>query len=235
MGVVRSMSDCLFKISVMLNKSEFNSVCKEEIENFVEKELSNHVVSSILRRSAGIPFLITTLIKSYITENYSYNFIKNILKNTIMSLLNNFKKYQESKVDASVHCLNILRVICDDTVIKPFVKEFYDDVIMDIINGLQSKNWSIKNACMLMFSRIINNNFLLQNEVEMQRTLLTFKEYFYDKNNFYKVIIDILKKNNKDTKLDDSLLLFVTFFTKMRYSKPNEYKNERLQEIIHPH
>ena len=232
MGVVRSMSDCLFKISVMLNKSEFNSVCKEEIENFVEKELSNHVVSSILRRSAGIPFLITTLIKSYITENYSYNFIKNILKNTIMSLLNNFKKYQESKVDASVHCLNILRVICDDTVIKPFVKEFYDDVIMDIINGLQSKNWSIKNACMLMFSRIINNNFLLQNEVEMQRTLLTFKEYFYDKNNFYKVIIDILKNNNKDTKLDDSLLLFVTFFTKMRYSKPNEYKNERLQEII---
>ena len=77
---------------------------------------------------------------------------------------------------------------------------------MNIINGLQSKNWSIKNACMLMFSRIINNNFLLQNEIEMQRTLLTFKEYFYDKNNFYNIIIDILSKNNKDSKLNDCLL-----------------------------
>ena len=135
-------------------------------------------------------------------------------------------------MDASVHCLNILRVICDDTIIKPFVKEFYDDIIMDIINGLQSKNWSIKNACMLMFSRIITNNFLLQNEAEMQRTLLTFKEYFYDKNEFYKVIIDIIGKNNNDSKLNDCLLLFITFFTKMRHSKPNEYKNERLEEII---
>ena len=167
MGVVRGMSDCLFKISVLLNKSELNMVCKNKIETFVEKELSNHVVSSILRRSAGIPFLITTLIRSYITENYSYNFIKTILKSTISSLLTNFKKYQDTKMDASVHCLNILRVICDDTIIKPFVKEFYDDIIMDIINGLQSKNWSIKNACMLMFSRIITNNFLLQNEAEM--------------------------------------------------------------------
>ena len=232
MGVVRGMSDCLFKISVILNKSELNMVCKDKIETFVEKELSNHVVSSILRRSAGIPFLITTLIRSYITENYSYNFIKNILKSTISSLLNNFKKYQDTKMDASVHCLNILRVICDDTIIKPFVKEFYDEIIMDIINGLQSKNWSIKNACMLMFSRIITNNFLLQNEAEMQRTLLTFKEYFYDKKEFYKVIIDIIGKNNSDSKLNDCLLLFITFFTKMRHSKPNEYKNERLEEII---
>ena len=232
MGVVRGMSECLFKISVILNKSEMSTVCKDEIEIFVEKELSQHVVSSILRRSAGIPFLITTLIRSYITENYSYNFIKNILKSTTNSLLNNFKKYQDIKMDASVHCLNILRVICDDTIIKPYIKEFYDEIIMDIINGLQSKNWSIKNACMLMFSRIITNNFLLQNEVEMQRTLLTFKEYFYDKNDFYNVIIDIIKKNNSDSKLDDCILLFITFFTKMRYSKPNEYKNERLEEII---
>ena len=232
MGVVRSMSDCLYKISVILNKSEYNLICKEKMISFVEKELPNHVVSSILRRSAGIPFLMTTLIRSYITENYSYNFIKNILNNTINNLLNNFNKYQDIQMDAAVHCLHILRVICDDTIIKPYVKEFYDNIIMNIIKGLQSKNWSIKNACMLMFSRIITNNFLLQNETEMQRTLLTFKEYFYDKNNFYNVIIDILRKNNKDTKLNDCLLLFVTFFTKLRYSKPNEYQNEKLLDII---
>ena len=232
MGVVRSMSDCLYKISVILNKSEYNLICKDKINNFVEKELPNHVVSSILRRSAGIPFLMTTLIRSYITENYSYNFIKTILKNTSDNLLSNFNKYQDTQMDAAVHCLHILRVICDDTIIKPFIKEFYDVIIMNIIKGLQSKNWSIKNACMLMFSRIITNNFLLQNEVEMQRTLLTFKEYFYDKNNFYNVIIDILSKNNKDSKLNDCLLLFVTFFTKMRYSKPNEYQNERLLKVI---
>ena len=154
-----------------------NTVCKEEIQVFVEKELSNHAVTSILRRNAGIPFLITTLIKSYITENYSYNFIKNILKNIINSVLNNFNNYQDIKMDTSVHCSNILRVICNDTIIKPYAKEKYDEIIMDIINGLKYKNWSIKNSCMFMLSRIIINNFLLQNEFEMQRTLITFIIY----------------------------------------------------------
>ena len=56
----------------------------------LEKELSNHVVSSILRRSAGIPFLITTLIRSYITENYSYNFIKNIFQH-IRNFIHSFR------------------------------------------------------------------------------------------------------------------------------------------------
>jgi hypothetical protein len=66
----------------------------------------------------------------------------------------------------------------------------------------------------------------------MQRTLLTFKEYFYDKNNFYNIIVDILSQNIKDSKLNDCILLFVTFFTKLRYSKPNEYQNDKLLTII---
>ena len=37
MGVVRGMSDCLFKISVLLNKSELNMVCKNKMQTQIKE------------------------------------------------------------------------------------------------------------------------------------------------------------------------------------------------------
>ena len=238
MGVVKAMNENLLKISILLNKSNdpyisYREICKNKIIDFISNQLTNHVISSTLRRSAGIPFLIVSLIKSYISPSYSNNYIIDLLKFAIDNLLDNFNKYQNDKIDASVHCLHILRVISDDTLIKPFVRNFYNDIIMKIIDGLESENWTIKNACMLMFSRVIKNNFLMQNEIEMQRVLPTFCEYFIDKNNFYNIIIFILEKNiNNGNKLNDCLLLFVTFFTKFRSAKPNDYENINGNKVI---
>ena len=238
MGVVKAMNDVLLKITILLNKSndpyiKYREICKNKIIDFISNQLTNHEISSTLRRSAGIPFLIVTLIKSYISPSYSNQYIMNILKFTIDNLLNNFNKYQNNKIDASVHCLHILRVISDDTLIKSYVRFFYSDIIMKIIDGLESENWSIKNACMLMFSRVINNNFFMQNKREMERVLPTFCEYFLDKIEFYKIVVQILEKNiSNGNKLNDCLLLFVSFFTKFRFAKPNDYENENGNKII---
>jgi len=60
----------------------------------LEKKLIREELSSILRRSAGIPFILTTLIKSYINNDkfstFSHNKVVNILKESIESLLNSY-------------------------------------------------------------------------------------------------------------------------------------------------
>ena len=238
MGVVKTMNEVLLKISILLNKSndpyiKYREICKNKIIDFISNQLINHEISSTLRRSAGIPFLIVTLIKSYISPSYSNQYIINILKFTIDNLLNNFNKYQNTNIDASVHCLHILREISDDTLIKSYVRYFYSDIIMKIIEGLESENWSIKNACMLMFSRVIKNNFFMQNKREMERVLPTFCEYFLDKIDFYKIVVQILEKNIiNGNKLNDCLLLLISFFTRFRFAKPNDYENENGIKII---
>ena len=65
------------------------------------------------------------------------------------------------------------------------------------------------HACMLMFSRVIKNNFYCN--LEDVRNLQTFKEYFVGKKKFYDIVCDILQKNADGYDLSDCLLLFITF------------------------
>ena len=235
MGVVKGMNESLFKICLLLNKSseefkQYRLIPEQKLSTFISSKVQQEEISSTLRRSAGIPFLIVSLIKSYISPSFSSKFINDLLSQTIDALLDNFNKHQEAHVDSAVHCLHILRVICDDTLIKPYIRPFYTEIILKIIDGLQSENWSIKNACMLMFSRVIKNNFYCN--LEDVRNLQTFKEYFVGKKKFYDIVCDILQKNADGYDLSDCLLLFITFFTKFKTTKPSEYSSEDVNKII---
>jgi len=69
------------------------------LEELLVEKLVKEELSSILRRSAGLPYLITTLIKSYTSEEkFSFSRIKSILSLTISKLIENYKK-----------CINILQ------------------------------------------------------------------------------------------------------------------------------
>ena len=235
MGVVKGMNESLFKICLLLNKSseefkQYRLIPERKLSTFISSKVQQEEISSTLRRSAGIPFLIVSLIKSYISPSFSSKFINALLSQTIDALLDNFNKHQEAHVDSAVHCLHILRVICDDTLIKPYIRPFYTEIILKIIDGLQSENWSIKNACMLMFSRVIKNNFYCN--LEDVRNLQTFKEYFVGKKKFYDIVCDILQKNADGYDLSDCLLLFITFFTKFKTTKPSEYSSEDVNKVI---
>ena len=236
MGVVKTMNESLYTICLLLNKSseefcEYRNIAKDKITKFISIDVKNEDLSSTLRRSAGIPYLTVSLIKSYISPSFSNKFINDLLKDVINGLLSNFTSYQYSNVDAAVHSLHILRVVIDDTVIKPYIKIFYDEIIMKIIDGLQSANWSIKNACMLMFSRVIKNNFSVSNSIEDLNNTNTFVEYFMEKKTLYNVVVGILEKNLNGSELNDCLLLFVTFFTKFKISKSTEYNDEELNKV----
>ena len=127
--------------------------------------------------------------------------------------------------------MSLLIVLSLGWMIKPYIKIFYDEIIMKIIDGLQSANWSIKNACMLMFSRVIKNNFAVSNSIEDVNNTNTFVEYFMEKKTLYNVVVGILEKNLNGSELNDCLLLFVTFFTKFKNSKSTEYNDEELNKV----
>ena len=71
--------------------------------------------------------------------------------------------------------MNILRVIIDDTDLKQLTKDFYEYILLNIIDGLRKNNWIIKNACMLLFSRLLKNIFKAEKNLEkFNPTFLNF-------------------------------------------------------------
>jgi hypothetical protein len=241
MGAVTTFNESLLKVAKILNRGDdiyksYRDITAGFVKDFLETKLINEEVCSILRRSAGIPFILTTLIKSYISHDklstFSHNKVVEILKSAIEMLLTHYKTYQNLRPDSSVHCLHILRVISDDTHLKPYAKDFYDYIILKIVDGLGNANWSIKNACMLLFSRLIKNSFTLHDIRE--KNILTFVEYFTGKEELKNKIFVILRNeiNNSSSECSDSLVLLITFFSKFKKSKLAEINEKDLTDMI---
>lgn len=131
-----------------------------------------------------------------------------------------------------MHCLNILRIIIDDTILKPYTKDFYDHIILNIVDGLGGDNWTIKNACMLLFSKLNKNSFGLDKNVE--KDIPTFIGYFTNKNVLKNKIFDILNKeaNKLSNECNDCLILLISFFEKLKPSKPSEINEIDLNKFI---
>ena len=115
-----------------------------------------------------------------------------------------------------------------DAVLKPFVKEFVDFIILNILDGLKSENWSIKNSCMLLFSNIIKNLF---HHSYAEKYIPTFVEYFSTKielkSKIYNLMSDDSGKYN-----NDCLILLLNFFSKLKKTKNNEIDNADLKKFI---
>jgi hypothetical protein len=64
------------------------------LKDFIDNKLKKEELSSILRRSAGIPYIITTLIKSYISNDkqfgLTHNTVVKILKYSLDCLLQSY-------------------------------------------------------------------------------------------------------------------------------------------------
>jgi len=116
--------------------------------------------------------------------------------------------------------------------LKPFAKDFYDYIILNIIDGLGGDNWIIKNACMLLFSKLIKNNFTLDSVV--QKGIPTFIEYFTNKNLLKNKILEILKKESEKSNNDcnDCLILLISFFSRLKCSKPSEINEMDLLKFL---
>ena len=210
MGSIMLLNDSLEKVCKILNKSEntaYKCLCKDYLINFISKELIKKDLCSILRRSAGIPFILCTVLKSYNIDDkhkiYNLPKINIILSQTVNILINNFKtnlgsKNNINKTETSVHSLNILKTLVDDSSLKNIFinSNLYEHIFVQLLEELNNSenDWSIKNSLMLMFSKIIKASFdnlsYSSNNVSINsKEGTTFYTFFQNKPKLLKLII----------------------------------------------
>lgn len=240
MGAILLLKENLEKMCGILNRSNysedneaFSYLTNRVLKNFIYENLAENELCSILRRSAGIPHILLTLIKSYLIEDkfgvYNIPNFKSLFSEVIYSLTSSFNKYiSEGKISISVHCLNILRVLCDDSTLKSQMQIHYEHIFIDLIDHLESKNWSIRNALMLMFSRIIKASFdnlagSSKNSSYKSSEVKTFSLFFSNK----LILLEKLKRkmalicnsNSNIDNNDDLLILITTILANVRESR----------------
>jgi hypothetical protein len=133
--------------------------------------------------------------------------------------------------DTSVHCLHIVRVITDDAILKTYAREYYDYILFTIIDGLNQPNWSIKNACMLLFSRLVKNSFMLDKKSD--RNAPTFVEYFANKDDFRNKFFNIFEKEiHTSSDSNSTIIMLVNFICKFKKSKAIEIQDSELQKLV---
>jgi len=107
----------------------------------------------IFRRSAGLPASITALLKSEPAGRRT-----DLLPLTMETLLRISSERKHDDV-TTIHCLNILKFIFQDSQLKNDVSHYIGDGLKVAIVGFTDNDWSIRNSSLILYSAILNRLF----------------------------------------------------------------------------
>lgn len=118
------------------------------------EKITTENLSTTLRRSAGIPPTIISILRA---EPISSEPV--LLNKTITFLLNVART--ADKDDAKIHALNIMRFIFQDSMLRHDIQGFITPAMILATESFSSNNWSIRNSALMAFSsltkRLLNN------------------------------------------------------------------------------
>lgn len=147
----------------------------------------------ISRRSGGIPFLVTAILTSK-TAN------EDIQSNTLEQLLRiaeePYEKLEDGKRDLpQVHAFNILRQIFTDPALSAHNFRFIGRALNLSLRLFVSKNWSIRNCSMMLFSTVHNRIFGKSEKLLARQ----FFSLYGDSSKFLaKTLKDLIESSNYD-------------------------------------
>ncbi|KAL4459843.1 hypothetical protein ABPG74_003369 [Tetrahymena malaccensis] len=138
-----------------------NTMCKamNEVKNPILPHLSHTLLEKLLdhiemntfrntlRRSAGLPYAITCLLKAESAGKRTKS-----LPLAIKRLLDLIENSPHKQV--KIHCLNILKRIFEDSNIKLDADKFIGQGFMTAIKGFAIEDWSIRNSSLMLFSAL---------------------------------------------------------------------------------
>lgn len=146
----------------------------------------------VLRRSAGIPWLITAAVNAEASVNRKSH--DSPLLNTAMSaLLNHLKRpdveyllkgedndeekdgKQAKVVESAAHVLNFLRSLFLNSNIAGNMLQYTEKAIMHCINAFHTKYWLIRNSAMMLYSALIRRGIGVCKERIGYETVSSFK------------------------------------------------------------
>ena len=219
------------------------NICHESSLCHLPSKWINEIITSLdsispllsfTRRSGGIPYLMEALIICELSE------LKNklILETTINSLVDIIT---HSKSKSQIHSINILRILFKDSTIGTELVSFSEKVLCICVNGFTSKDWSVRNGCLMLFSSLVLRIFGC-NRQSTNKTInqITF-EQFYQKYNSHLIplIMSELRKSTQSSidqaNLHPSLFPILSLISRLAPSsccKKYQVRNEMLNFVI---
>ncbi|XP_008200323.2 tRNA (32-2'-O)-methyltransferase regulator THADA isoform X1 [Tribolium castaneum] len=98
------------------------------------------------RRSAGLPFLILSLLPNLAESNIEF------LRSTLDSLLT-------ISGDSPIHCLNVLRFVFKDAKLGENIVTYVDRGAILALKNYKSRTWGVRNSATLLWSALVRRIF----------------------------------------------------------------------------
>jgi len=180
------------------------------------------------RRSAGLPYCVVAVLAAA-QPRYSKKGSEMFART--MTILLDFARHME---EASVHSMNILRMIVKDTRFGDSVIPYIGESFMVSIPGFTADHWKVRNASTLLFSALMQRTFGVNSRSHNDDTdelpppkknCMTTLEFFTRFNSMRQFIFDILNNSSKNPKRLDPCVFPVLLVLSRLLPSPEEEKN----------
>ncbi|KAI6228989.1 DUF2428 domain-containing protein [Aphelenchoides fujianensis] len=140
------------------------------------------------RRSAGLPHLIVSILRSY-QPPFNRRYDGNLHLDATIARLSDCRRLE---VTFEVHSVNILRVLLQSTVFRNQIPKHLEPVLLLAFEGLRADNWAVRNAHAQLFSSIVHRIFGTENFNRVGRGC-SLSEFMSNFPNAYLLMVRILK------------------------------------------
>ncbi|XP_030763962.1 thyroid adenoma-associated protein homolog isoform X2 [Sitophilus oryzae] len=160
------------------------------------------------RRSAGLPFLILSIVTTSI-ESAPFQ--------TVMScLLKTAEDSEDGNSEIKMHCLNVLRAIFRHSKLGELVAPYVAAGVILAIKGFRSETWGIRNSSTLLFAALMVRMFGVQRTADDDRVCfknkLTVRVFFLRYEPLYSFILSTLAEecHNKSSLVLQPILMVLS-------------------------
>eukprot|EP00347_Sterkiella_histriomuscorum_P008658 403344256 len=149
----------------------YKSLPDRMLDQALEK-ITTENLSTILRRSAGIPPTIIAILRAEPISS------EPLLLNKSLEFLLKLATSQSEKEDSKIHALNIMRFIFQDAFLRHDVQKYITPAMILATESFSSNSWSIRNSALMAFTaltkRILNNLHVQDQDLSRTRGLSVF-------------------------------------------------------------
>ncbi|XP_074659544.1 tRNA (32-2'-O)-methyltransferase regulator THADA-like [Tubulanus polymorphus] len=137
--------------------------------------------SSITRRSAGLPLLVTSIVASELITKRTV-----LLNEAVQTLLDvgstPLPNDEDQRIDLpQVHAINIMKAILKESSLSSAIQPFLSDLMIFSITGFSSASWALRNAATQLFGTVLSKVLgqkRMKDETSIFNSSLTLNQFF---------------------------------------------------------
>ncbi|PWY99852.1 hypothetical protein BCV70DRAFT_200757 [Testicularia cyperi] len=157
--------------------SDIKTLPQQWIASFLDAVAQPGSQLSITRRSAGIGYAVLALVSAQ--PNKFDAMVLGITVNRLISISNDTSLDADSMPVASIHALNILRVLVMDGGLADFMAPYLGTLLELTVSKFKSRYWGLRNVSMMLFSSLCIRIFGSRNtNKDTKESRMSVHEFF---------------------------------------------------------